>query len=181
MFLDVLSQNRSSQSWEDSAKDDKGCWPSAIPFFGMRWWEGEHHDWKRVRQTRKSDRKINPFFRIWGEFHYSFKVESKNLDPEKKVGRMPWIKYFLFLRQSCGTGRLTCGLLRLMLKWPLKANPPVKLLCKSKWLDIPGHRSIGQTVLMTVHHLWVASITEQKWMDANILSDFTVEIKFYIG
>lgn len=142
----------------------KGCWPSAIPFFGMRWWEGEHsaimvkrpgafHDWKRVRQNRESDRKINPFFRIWGEFHYSFKVESKNLDPEKKVGRMPWIKYFLFLRQSCGTGRLMCGLLRLMLKWPLKANPPVKLFCKSKWLDIPGHCSMGQTVLMTVHHL----------------------------
>ena len=167
MFLDALSQNRSSQSWEDSGKDDKGCWPSAIPYFGMRWWEGEHsaimvkrpgafQDRRRVRQNRKSDRKINPFFRIWGEFHYSFNVESKNLDQEKKVGRMPWIKYFLFLRQSCGTGRLICGLLRLTLKWPLKANhppPPVKLFCKSKWLDVPGHCSIGQTVLMTVHHL----------------------------
>lgn len=35
MFLDALSLNRSYQSWENSGKDNKGCWPSAILYF--RW------------------------------------------------------------------------------------------------------------------------------------------------
>lgn len=91
----------------------------------------------------------------------TFNAYSKNLGL-RKVEKMPQVQYFLFLCKPRGTGRLTCGLLRLTLKWPLKANTPVKLLCKLKWLDIPGHHGREKAVLMTAWHLEVASTSDQK-------------------
>lgn len=40
MFLHVLSQNRSYQRWEDPGENDKGCRPSAIPNFRLKYLGG---------------------------------------------------------------------------------------------------------------------------------------------
>lgn len=82
----------------------------------------------RVWQNKKSDRKTNLLFSVWGECYHCLNVHSNNMGYTKQEER-PRCSVFS-PSVIVWNGQTNHGPLKLTLKWPLRANRPGKLLCK---------------------------------------------------